>query len=529
MNGKEALTILREGDRAAVEKLLGLLKPTDPNRPMSPAKHMKSAANAALAIEALRQLAKADDRAALKRILWQNWLDFRSLFFWAAAAGEKDIARALLDAGLKPGSRRPIAGEVSVAVDAVREGHAAALQFMADCGINLAKITDGDGNSLFDCARNLGRKEMEEILQKVGAVPRKTIRRRDLMAAASSGDIALVEAELDRGADIETIGPTFTDSDNQTRGGQTVLMIAAAQGNLDLVNRLLDLGAKVDGRGHPDRHGRTPLMEAAEAGHLDVVKRLLSAGAEVDAMTRREKKRPLTLAAKGGHAPVVAALIKAGGDSAAVHHQSTALLEAIRPGGDEVVKLLLAQRSVRASLKKVVHRQLGDGKPFVIGHEALHRAARKGLPGIASQLIRAGVDPNCKNDIGNTPLDTAASMGGMKEREAKNRANAEEAAEMFNQPMFDDSGDYPATIRELVALGADPNFANHRGATPLMSAHWGPETTKVLLELGAEVNAKDKSGYTALKWAKTYGTTEVIKILLDAGAKDVPSTKPRRK
>ena len=45
-----------------------------------------------------------------------------------------------------------------------------------------------------------------------------------------------------------------------------------------------------------------------------------------------------------------------------------------------------------------------------------------------------------------------------------------------------------------------------------------PENIKVLLDAGADVDARDEFGRTVLMWAAGNGTPENIKVLLDAGA-----------
>jgi ankyrin repeat protein len=43
---------------------------------------------------------------------------------------------------------------------------------------------------------------------------------------------------------------------------------------------------------------------------------------------------------------------------------------------------------------------------------------------------------------------------------------------------------------------------------------------KKLIKAGADVNAQDKYGYTALKWASRSGHTDIVKLLREAGAKE---------
>jgi ankyrin repeat protein len=59
-------------------------------------------------------------------------------------------------------------------------------------------------------------------------------------------------------------------------------------------------------------------------------------------------------------------------------------------------------------------------------------------------------------------------------------------------------------------------------ANPLIEAASMGDTEKVqtLLAQGADVNAKDSRGCTALMWAKREGHKEIVRILKEAGAKE---------
>ena len=77
-------------------------------------------------------------------------------------------------------------------------------------------------------------------------------------------------------------------------------------------------------------------------------------------------------------------------------------------------------------------------------------------------------------------------------------------------------------INILLEKGADINAKDNYGRTPLMHAiQYGcsEEVIKILLEKGADINAKDNYGWTPLMYAIQYGCSEeVIKILLEKGA-----------
>ena len=56
----------------------------------------------------------------------------------------------------------------------------------------------------------------------------------------------------------------------------------------------------------------------------------------------------------------------------------------------------------------------------------------------------------------------------------------------------------------------------------------GPDAVKMLLDAGADINAANRSGYTALHGAAYRGANEIVQILVDKGAKmDVKSKEGR--
>ncbi len=89
-------------------------------------------------------------------------------------------------------------------------------------------------------------------------------------------------------------------------------------------------------------------------------------------------------------------------------------------------------------------------------------------------------------------------------------------------------------LRKLLDLGADPKIANAQGTTPLLAAAGvgvgAPEeapgtepavlaTIKLLLKLGADVNAVDKNGETAMHGAAYRNHPKVVQLLAEHGAK----------
>ena len=75
------------------------------------------------------------------------------------------------------------------------------------------------------------------------------------------------------------------------------------------------------------------------------------------------------------------------------------------------------------------------------------------------------------------------------------------------------------TVRQLLKLGADPNLSNEAGATALMWATDNLEIVTLLVEGGADVNAKSGDSRTPLLVASgRFGAAPVVKYLLDHGA-----------
>lgn len=104
-------------------------------------------------------------------------------------------------------------------------------------------------------------------------------------------------------------------------------------------------------------------------------------------------------------------------------------------------------------------------------------------------LQRLADHPNVANGIGETPLHYAATFGSVE------------------------------SVRILLDHGADPNARNRAGATPLVSAAYDLAKTRLLVEKGADVNAHAANGITPLMVAASvHGNVATVRYLLDKGA-----------
>jgi RNA polymerase sigma factor (sigma-70 family) len=82
------------------------------------------------------------------------------------------------------------------------------------------------------------------------------------------------------------------------------------------------------------------------------------------------------------------------------------------------------------------------------------------------------------------------------------------------------------TVKLLLDRGADPNARRHNGATPLILAiqHRSPKTARLLLNHGADVTLHDGAGDTAIDWAKRANEPALVSILEKSFAS--PTTRP---
>ena len=79
---------------------------------------------------------------------------------------------------------------------------------------------------------------------------------------------------------------------------------------------------------------------------------------------------------------------------------------------------------------------------------------------------------------------------------------------------------YLASIQDLLARGADIDARDDNGKTALMSASQKGEVAAVelLLDRGADIEARAYAGQTALMWASLAGEVAAVELLLDRGA-----------
>jgi serine/threonine-protein phosphatase 6 regulatory ankyrin repeat subunit B len=141
----------------------------------------------------------------------------------------------------------------------------------------------------------------------------------------------------------------------------------------------------------------------------------------------------------------------------------------------------------------------------------IHDAAARGdLPAVTS-LLAKGTDVNARTDDGQTALMFASSNGHkdvvqlLVDKGAD--VNAKTTAQIITAMQF--GGNFSGTA-EIYSVGSR--------ALVFAATHGHTEVVQLLLAKGANVNAKDETGYTALINASAYGHKEVVQLMLGKGA-----------
>ena len=383
-----------------------------------------------------------------------------------------------------------------------------------------------------------------------------------LLMASARGHGALVERLLAAGA----------DPNGALGSGETALMAAARAGSPEAVNALLEAGARVNAT--ESTRGQSALMWAVANRHPAITRALLEHGADVHARTGTWRRvynmggsrsagsasrgialdevilggsTPLLFAARSGDLESARLLIAAGAD---VHDTAA----------DGNTALAIAAHSGHGSLAAFLLAEGADPNAAPLGYTALHAAVLRGTlrdrgvanddPGAGVPLVRAllehGADPNARLLKG-TPVRRWSHDFAFMDRWVG-------ATPFWLAARFLET----ETMRVLAAAGADPRLPSRDGTTPLMAAagqgynrgggsafirdrrdfsSYNPvesaalgstipaaeerlarEAVAAVLELGADVDAANDAGDTALHAAASHGMNRVIELLASRGA-----------
>jgi ankyrin len=458
------------------------------------------------------------------------------------------------------GPRSVLAQDHARLAEAAARGNLAVVRALLDKTPTDAVDAAGvDGTTALHWAVRANDQDMANVLIRAGASA--TARDRygvtPLYLAAVNGSAAMIGMLLDAGADPNGLAPT----------GETALMTASRTGHPDAIGVLLGRGARVDAR--DAEFAQTALMLAVREHHPAAVTLLLEHGAAVNAHTRIGPTPEFRPPCKGTGCGSEGVGINRGGlpdrgRRAEALGGMTALLYAARDGRVEEAGLLVA---AGADIEVAEANQI---RPLLM-------AVLNNHLDIARLLLAKGANPNADDFWGRSPLWAAvdyrnldmnnrdqdsptdngvdrgpildfinvliASGANVNARTREVPPSRRWLYALGDVSWVDFTGQTPflraalsadtATMRLLLAHGADPNLATPAGTTPLMAAagvNWAVAQTyteskaaqlqavALCVELGADVNAANSMGLTALIGAANRGSNDIIRFLVEHGA-----------
>ena len=398
----------------------------------------------------------------------------------------------------------------------------------------------GDGATALHWASHWGDLETADLLLRAGASVNAAndFGVTPLTLACEDANAAMAERLLKAGANPNAAVST----------GETALMTAARTDSVSIVKALIAHGADVNGK--ETSHDQTALMWAVANLHPDVVKALIEAGADIKARSvvrqrvvhtgnrygDRGNDKGVVQMDLGGFTPLLFAARQGDLESARLLIAANASVNDTAANGASA--LVIAAHSGHGALAALLVDKGADPNAAGAGYTALHAAVLRGDLDLVKALLAHGANPNATLTKG-TPgryyskdysLNEVALLGATPFWQAARYADIE-------------------IMRALAAGGADPRFAMADGTTAIMAAvvanggiasgdrrerYMGPadvaakvegederitfEAVRLAVEAGADVNAANRAGDTALHAAATRGLSSVVQLLVDKGA-----------
>jgi ankyrin repeat protein len=424
----------------------------------------------------------------------------------------------------------------------------ATANLLIEAGANV-KAANHEGATPLSLACQAGNAAIIEALLKAGADPNEKLPHGEtaLMMASRTGNVAAMKVLLDRGAEVNA---------KENLRGTTALMWAADQGHATAIQLLLEHHADMTARSNRAPGGRRG--PPGKSGDPRKGNRQFQNGVAAGEDGAPPDQQPVAARAvpvqPGQPAPARARPARqqqqdlSGG-------ALTPLVYAVRANSLDSARALLA---AGADINQIT----GYGwSPLLV-------ATQNRFYQLGSFLIEKGADVNKPNNGGWTPLylavdnrnieggDYPVRKGDMDHLEfikklldkgADVNARMKDSTEgrtPFTNQWLDENGATAflrasqssdlEVMRLLLAHGADPKIATVGDVTALQVAagigwvdgltyEWSEkaniETVKLLLELGIDPNIQAITGRTALHGAGHKGRTQVIQMLVDAGAK----------
>ena len=425
------------------------------------------------------------------------------------AAMELMLAERRTDAYLalaqcSPNPNALTAKNESILMYAAENGYVDGVRFLLEQGADMWQA-EADGRTVIGTAVKNAAKhpEVVALLEE---------RLKDINEPGYNGEtLLMLYAGSGRDADFARVAEKGGDIFKVDNAGKTLLMYAAEGGNTKIVDYLLNKGANIAAK---DNAGRTALMYAAGSGR-DAAARLLAEKGAKTGEADYEGKTVLMYAAEKGSPETAARLIDDGISFAAADNEGrTALMYAAGSGNVPMAEMLLEK---------------GDDvdKTDVRGRTALAYAAKNGNAEIIRLIRDYGADIYLADKDGKQPVVYAIEQGNAEAFDLLT-----DGFMLFGSAvgrngktvlMYAIEGGNVQILRKVMDRGLTTlNKKDRFGRTALMYAAANPTADmgilEQLIEKGANVQAADNTGKTALMYAAEGGDIGKVRLLLAAGA-----------
>jgi len=397
-------------------------------------------------------------------------------------------------------------------VDAAKKDDRAAVRSLLKTQLDV-NVPGADGTTALMWASHWDDLELTDTLIHAGA---------KVNAANELGATALSLA-CDNGSSrmIQLLITAGADPNLSLLSGETPLMTCAGRGEIEAVKALLSHGANVNAK--ELRNSQTAVMWALAEKRPPIVRELISHGADVRARTRRGFT-PLMFAAQQGDLESAELLISAGAQlNESTPQDGSALVVAAASGQEKMVMTLL---------DKGADQNAADAD----GYTALHHAASsRNMLAAVHALLAHGADPNLRivnnpakrdsnpNYIGATPFLLAATARNLEAMRLLAASGANPLLATTRTTFLNGTnGRRLQMVGGTTALMLAAGAGRYRGNYPQFSEaeeKLAAEEVRLALELGADVNAKNEWGQTALHAAAYLGADSLIQLLVEKGAK----------
>ena len=262
--------------------------------------------------------------------------------------------------------------------------------------------------------------------------------------------------------------------------------------------------------------GTTALHWAASTGDVEMAELLIHAGAQVN-VANRYGVSPLSLAAGHGSAPIVQALLR-GGAEVAFADQHLA-------DGQTVLMLSARSGSVEAVQALVEHGGAVNAAESRTGTTALMWAAAADQPSVVRALLKAGASINARSALPEFPHTPPAVIGDPLEPDESYVGQTPLPKGGWTAVMYAARQNALAAAEALAEGGADLNATDPDGTSALeiaiINGHF--DLAALLVDKGADPNLPDRAGMTPLyaavdmhTLAETFGRPDLPRPVIEA-------------